>query len=298
MRLDDLPETQNIDDRRGQGGGGGFGGFGGRGLAIGGGGLGTVVIVILALLFGVDPSQLLSGDPSSPAPQEQAQGQAPAGARTDDAAFSASARIVGSTEEVWGALFSQAGRHYQPAIFTPYDVGTQTAGCGEGQAAMGPFYCPADRHVYIDLAFFRELADRFGAPGQFAQAYVIAHEVGHNVQQQLGISDAAEAAMQRADQAGANRISVRLELQADCYAGVWANRANAQHHILEAGDVEQGIAAANAVGDDTLQRASRGQVAPDSFTHGTSAQRVQWFRTGLNSGDPRSCDTFGNGQAF
>ena len=297
MRLDDLPPTENIDDRRGEGGSG-FGGIGGRGLAIGGGGLGTVVIIILALMFGVDPGQLLSGTQSAPAPQEQTAPGARPGPSADDAAFAASARIIGSTEEVWGELFRESGRQYQPAIFTPYRQGTNTDGCGEGQAAMGPFYCPADRHVYIDLAFFDELATRFGAPGQFAQAYVLAHEVGHNVQQQLGISEAAQAAMQRTDERGANRISVRLELQADCYAGVWANRANAQHHILETGDVEQGLAAANAVGDDTLQRAASGEVAPDTFTHGSSAQRVRWFQTGLQSGDPRSCDTFGNGDAF
>ena len=296
MRLDDLPETENVDDRRGQGGS--VGGIGGRGLAIGGGGLGTVVIVVILMLLGVDPSQLLSSDATT-APQEQSQSGAPAGPRADDAAFTASRRVVGSTEEVWTALFNQAGRQYRPAVFTPYTNGTQTGGCGAGQTAMGPFYCPADQRVYIDLAFFDELATRFGAPGQFAQAYVIAHEVGHHVQQQLGISAAAEEAMQRSSQAGANRISVRLELQADCYAGVWANRANAQHRgMIEPGDVEQGMAAANAVGDDTLQRASRGQVSPDSFTHGSSAQRMQWFRTGLDSGDPRRCDTFNNGQAF
>jgi predicted metalloprotease len=296
MRLDDLPETENVDDRRGQGGGG-FGGFGGRGLAIGGGGLGTVVIIILALLFGVDPRALLGGSDQAAPPQQQApvaDGQA--GPRADDAQFHAARRIVGSTEQVWGALFQQAGRQYTPAIFTPYDGATETQGCGSGQSAMGPFYCPADQRVYIDLSFFNELANRFGAPGQFAQAYVIAHEVGHHVQDLLGTTQMAEQMEQGGD---ANRVSVMVELQADCFAGVWANQANRQHPgMIENGDIEQGIAAASAVGDDTLQRSAGREVTPDSFTHGSSAQRVRWFRTGFDSGDPRSCDTFGNGRAF
>jgi predicted metalloprotease len=295
MRMDDLEPTENVDDRRGQGGG--FGGFSGRGLAIGGGGLGTVVIVILALLFGIDPSQLLSGgEGPAQTPTEATQpGAGPGAPRADDAQVYFSRQIVGSADEEWRALFQQNGRQYQPVVFTPYDGATQTAGCGTGEAAMGPFYCPADQRVYIDMSFFRELSSRFGAPGQFAQAYVIAHEVGHHVQNQLGISQMVDRS---GDRRGANSAAVALELQADCFAGVWANHANTRHRILESGDVESGLAAANAVGDDNLQRSTRGTINPDSFTHGTSAQRVQWFRRGLQSGDPNACDTFGRGRVF
>jgi predicted metalloprotease len=294
MRLDDLRPTENIDDRRGQGGFS-FGG-GGGGLAIGGGGIVSVVVVILALLFGFDPGQII--DPSGPAdPQSQVQGAPPTGQVTNQEAFSLSARIVGSTEEEWSAIFAQHGRRYQPAVFTPYDYATDTAGCGVGQAAMGPFYCPADGRVYIDLQFFRELDQRFGAPGDFAQAYVIAHEVGHHVQQQLGISQQAERYM-RGGGPQANQVSVMMELQADCFAGVWANHANQRHRILETGDVEEGLRAASAVGDDTLQEAQGRRSAPDSFTHGSAAQRMQWFQVGLQSGDPDRCDTFGAGRVF
>jgi predicted metalloprotease len=202
-----------------------------------------------------------------------------------------SAKILGSTEDVWGQEFARRGLRYQPAVFVPYDEQTQT-GCGGGQAAMGPFYCPADHRVYIDLSFFRELSERFGAPGQFAEAYVIAHEVGHHVQTLLGETDKADQLARRFGREGAGGVSVRIELQADCYAGVWANRADATEHILEQGDVEQGLAAANAVGDDTLQRRAQGRVVPDSFTHGTSAQRVRWFQRGLDDGRLEACDTF------
>ncbi len=295
MRLDDLRPTEYIDDRRGQGG---FGVGGGRGIMIGGGGIVSVIFVIVALLFGVDPGALL--DASGPMEQQQAptqnqgpfdpDGTARSGANTSDPAFSLSARIVGSTEEEWSAIFAANGRRYEPATFTPYTQATRT-NCGVGQAAMGPFYCPADRRVYIDLDFFRELDQRFGAPGDFAQAYVIAHEVGHHVQNLLGISDRAERAMQGGG-SDARRVSVMLELQADCFAGVWANRANRRHRILEAGDVEEGLRAASAVGDDTLQEAAGRRATPDSFTHGSAAERTRWFRTGLESGDPGSCDTF------
>lgn len=290
MRLDDLRPSDNVEDRRG------MGGFGGRGLAIGGGGLGSVVVVIVLLLLGVDPSTLLSADQGAPAQQ---QAQVDPASRTDNAEFDLARRVVGSSEDVWSQVFQQAGRTYQPAVFVPYDTATQTAGCGGGQSAMGPFYCPADQRVYIDLSFFQQLGTRFGAPGRFAQAYVVAHEVGHHVQNQLGISEQADQAQRAAgDEVAANRISVAVELQADCFAGVWANRANRTSRFLEPGDVEQGLAAANAVGDDNLQRASRGRVVPESFTHGSSAQRVQWFRRGLDSGDPNACDTFGRGRVF
>ena len=299
MKLDDMRETDNVDDRRGQGGGGfGGGGFGGRGMAVGGGGIGLVAVVVIVLLLGGDPTALLSGlddgSGQTRGSSEQTEGGGPAGPRADDEAFAFSRKIIGSTEDVWADIFRENGMTYEPATFTPYDGQTQTAGCGGGQSAMGPFYCPADKRVYIDLSFFRELSQRFGAPGDFAQAYVLAHEIGHNVQMLLGLSDMVERASRRSEREG-NRMSVKLELQADCFAGVWANRANRQGNVLEAGDVEEGLAAANAVGDDTLQRQSGGGVVPDSFTHGSSAERMRWFRRGLESGDPEQCDTFGTG---
>jgi predicted metalloprotease len=279
MRLDDLRPTENVDDRRG---------LRGRGIALGGGGLGIVAVAVIVMLLGGDPTQILSqmGDVST-APTNSTE---PAGPRADDAAFQFSRKIVGSTEDVWTKIFAARGLRYEPAIFTPYDGSTQT-GCGAGQSMMGPFYCSADKRVYIDLSFFNELRTRFGAPGEFAQAYVLAHEVGHHVQDLLGTMGNVQARYRGAME-GADGGSVRLELQADCYAGVWAYNANRDFSILEQGDVEQGLAAANAVGDDTLQRQSQGRVAPDSFTHGSSAQRVRWFTRGMQTGDLNQCDTF------
>jgi predicted metalloprotease len=286
MRLDDMPESDNVEDRRG---GGGFG----RPIMIGGGGLG-VVGVIIALLLGVNPAQLLGGQDQAGQAHDAQVGFQPGQqqARPDDPQLHFAAKVLGSTEQVWGAEFQARGARYAPAILVPYDNATRT-GCGGGEAAMGPFYCPNDHRVYIDLSFFRELSDRFGAPGQFAQAYVIAHEVGHHVQTLLGDTDRADQLARRVGREGPRGTSVRVELQADCYAGVWANKANASEHILEAGDVEQGLAAANAVGDDTLQKQIQGRVVPDSFTHGSSAQRVRWFKKGLDQGNIESCDTFG-----
>ncbi len=277
MRLDDLRGTSNIDDRRGRGGG-----------LVMGGGLALVVFVV-AMFLGVDPNQLIGIIQQVAPPGQQQQQQT--GPRPDDAAFEFSRKVVGSTEDVWTKIFSARGKQYQPAILTPYDEATPT-GCGMGVSAMGPFYCPEDRRVYIDFAFFNEMKSRFGAPGDFAQAYVLAHEVGHNVQAQLGTLDSVHRQMANLSERGANRLSVKLELQADCYAGVWANRANKDFKILEQGDVEEGLAAASAVGDDTLQQQTQGRTMPDSFTHGTSAQRVQWFRRGLDSGDMDACETF------
>jgi predicted metalloprotease len=279
MRLDDLRPTENVDDRRG---------LRGRGIALGGGGLGIVAVAVIVMLLGGDPTQILSqmGDVST-APTNSTE---PAGPRADDAAFQFSRKIVGSTEDVWTKIFAARGLRYEPTIFTPYDGSTQT-GCGAGQSMMGPFYCSADKRVYIDLSFFNELRTRFGAPGEFAQAYVLAHEVGHHVQDLLGTMGNVQARYRGAME-GADGGSVRLELQADCYAGVWAYNANRDFSILEQGDVEQGLAAANAVGDDTLQRQSQGRVAPDSFTHGSSAQRVRWFTRGMQTGDLNQCDTF------
>lgn len=279
MRLDDLRPTENVDDRRG---------LRGRGIALGGGGLGIVAVAVIVMLLGGDPTQILSqmGDVST-APTDSTE---PAGPRADDAAFQFSRKIVGSTEDVWTKIFAARGLRYEPTIFTPYDGSTQT-GCGAGQSMMGPFYCSADKRVYIDLSFFNELRTHFGAPGEFAQAYVLAHEVGHHVQDLLGTMGNVQARYRGAME-GADGGSVRLELQADCYAGVWAYNANRDFSILEQGDVEQGLAAANAVGDDTLQRQSQGRVAPDSFTHGSSAQRVRWFTRGMQTGDLNQCDTF------
>jgi len=282
MRLDDLRETENVDDRRGRGG---FGGFGPR-IVMGGGGLGLVAVIALWLLFGVDPGRILGGDVlngDSGAPTMQQTGGGP---RADDAAYEFSRRIVGSAEDIWPAPLSQQGVRFAPATFTVYDAVTPT-GCGTGQAAAGPFYCPADAHIYLDLSFFNELGSRFGAPGDFARAYVIAHEYGHHIQNLTGTMDAHPAGVR-----GATGHSVRIELQADCYAGVWAFHANRRFHILETGDVEEGLAAASAVGDDTLQKESQGYAVPDSFTHGTSAQRMRWFRRGLDGGDMAACDTF------
>jgi predicted metalloprotease len=282
MRLDDMRETENVDDRRGQGGGFGGGGFGPR-IAMGGGGLGLVAVIALSLIFGVDPGQLLGGDPGTPAIQRPAGGGGP---RADDAAYDFSRRIVGSAEDVWPALLEQQGIRFAPATFTVYDAVTPT-GCGTGQASAGPFYCPGDGHIYLDLAFFNELGARFGAPGDFARAYVIAHEYGHHIQNLMGTMDAHQMGVR-----GAAGDSVRTELQADCYAGVWTFHADQRFHMLETGDVEEGLAAASAVGDDTLQKEGQGYAVPDSFTHGTSAQRMRWFRRGLSGGDMAACDTF------
>jgi len=269
MRLDDLRETSNVEDRRGMGGGR---------FALGGGGL--LVVLVVSYFLGVDPSQLLNNvDTGAPVQQQQNSG-AP---RADDAAYAFSRKIVGSAEDVWTPILRAKGVSLTPATLTVYDNATPT-GCGTGTTSAGPFYCPEDNHIYIDLSFFNELSERFGAPGQFAQAYVIAHEYGHHIQALLG-------AMNTDRSSGAEGGSVRIELQADCYAGVWANKANAEFSILQNGDVEGGLKAAESVGDDALQKQGQGVVVPDSFTHGTSAQRMRWFKRGLDSGDMDQCDT-------
>jgi predicted metalloprotease len=280
MRWQDLSGGGNIEFR-GRGGGG-------MPLAIGGGGLGLVAIAVIAMLLGVDPRVVLQGAPQTQQAQSGDPGQLQ---QTEEWRFSD--RILNSTDQVWTAIFAQRGARYEEPTLAVFEGQTSTA-CGYGQAAMGPFYCPADRDVYLDFSFFRELSQRFGAPGDFAQAYVIAHEVGHHVQTLTGASQRAQAMGGQGETSG----SVRLELQADCYAGVWAHHANRQFiaergvPLLEPGDVEEGLTAANAIGDDTLQRQGGGRVAPDSFTHGSSAQRVRWFRRGLEQGDPDACDTF------
>ncbi|CUJ84764.1 Predicted metalloprotease [Achromobacter sp. 2789STDY5608615] len=279
MRLDDSRESDNVEDRRASGPR-----IGGRGTI----GIGTIVLALVAMYFGVDPSVVLQMA-EGPATQQQ---QAPASrppANDPQARFVS--KVLGETEDTWSAIFQKdLNRPYVPPKLVLFRGATPTA-CGTGQAAMGPFYCPGDSKVYIDLAFFDELQNRFKAPGDFAQAYVIAHEVGHHVQHLLGISDQVDN-LRRRNPSQANALSVRMELQADCFAGLWAQRANAARNILESGDVEEALAAATAIGDDRLQKQSQGYVVPDAFTHGSSAQRVRWFKRGLDSGDLKQCDTF------
>ena len=294
MRMDGQEESDNVEDARGSsgGGGGGFGFGGGRGV-----GIGTIVVALVAgWVFGINPLTvlgLLSGGGDGQTSQS-----APAGPVAKPPAGDAQARFVSqvlrSTEVVWADAFSQSGKTYQKPKLTLYR-GSYPTGCGQGQAAMGPFYCPADSHVYLDMSFFDTMSSRLGAPGQFAQAYVIAHEVGHHVQTVLGVSDQVSAAQQQAGRRGANALSVRMELQADCFAGVWANHADTARKVVEPGDIEEALNAASAIGDDKLQKATQGQVVPESFTHGSSAQRMGWFKRGYESGDPNTCDTFEKG---
>jgi uncharacterized protein len=304
----DGDQSSNIEDRRDDGGFGG-GGFGGGGLPIpvggGGGGLfkggfGLVAFVVIAMIMGADPGAILSDiagggatytqePPARPTPASRT---TPAAQPSDEQAQFVS-RVLKSTEDVWNDIFRDMGRQYREPKLVLFRDATRTE-CGVGQSAMGPFYCPADQRVYLDLGFFDELARRFRVPGQFPQAYVIANEVGHHVQNLLGISGKVQQMRQSMSKRDGNALSVRTELQADCFAGVWANRADRQRggKMIDDKDVEQALAAAAAIGDDALQKQSQGRVVPDSFTHGTSAQRARWFRIGLESGDPRKCDTF------
>jgi predicted metalloprotease len=279
--------SSNVEDRRG-------GGFGlPRGLALGGGGgCGLLLILVVGMLLGVDPLQLLQELPTSEtsqAPYGSAETEGPPGVVDERADFVSV--VLADTEDTWRALFAEASATYEEPVLTLFD-GVVESACGIGQAASGPFYCPADGHVYIDLSFYDELRSRLGAPGDFAEAYVIAHEVGHHVQNLLGVSRQAQELQSRLDRAQANAVSVRVELQADCYAGIWAHHAERMRQILEPGDVEEALGAASAIGDDRLQRQTQGHVVPDSFTHGTSAQRVRWFREGFDHGDLERCDTF------
>jgi predicted metalloprotease len=271
--------SSNVEDRRGMRPRGG----------LVGGGIGTIVIIIAALYFGVDPSFLIEGMQSS---NVSTSGTQPtADDLRNDPLADMIAVVIADTEDVWAELFANQGRRYEQPTLVLFTGSTRSA-CGLGQAAMGPFYCPADRKAYIDLGFYDEMRTRFRAPGDFAQAYVIAHEIGHHVQNLLGVSNKVRQMQARAGKAEGNQLSVRLELQADCLAGVWANRADKARGILESGDIEEALNAASAIGDDRLQKQTRGTVVPESFTHGTSTQRQHWFRTGLQSGDPDSCDTF------
>lgn len=254
-----------------------------------GGGIGIVVIALIAMYFGVDPSIFISQmGPTSSVNTQQTTRQIPA-AENELAEFVSV--VLGDTEDTWKGLFSQMGKSYREPQLVLFSGAVQSA-CGFAQAAMGPFYCPADQKVYIDLSFYQDLKNRHGAPGDFAQAYVIAHEIGHHVQTLLGISEKVHSARRRVSQVEGNQLSVMQELQADCFAGIWAHHANRARQILEQGDIEEALGAASAIGDDRMQRKSRGYVTPDSFTHGSSAQRVRWFKQGLKSGDVLDCNTF------
>jgi predicted metalloprotease len=277
MRWDLGRRSTNIEDRRGRG----------APMGIAGGGIGIVVLLVLGLLFGVDPGVLMElaggGGPAGDAAQAPAPG--------DDKLADFVSVVLADTEDTWSAQFAQAGRQYRAPKLVLFSGAVRSA-CGFAEAAMGPFYCPQDERAYLDLAFFRDMEQKLGAPGDFAQAYVIAHEIGHHVQKLLGVSGRIAEAQQRAGAREASALSVRLELQADCLAGIWANRAEARQ-IVEPGDIEEALGAASAVGDDRLQQRSRGYVVPESFTHGSSAQRVRWFKRGSEGGSLGACDTFG-----
>jgi predicted metalloprotease len=280
MKLDDSRESDNIEDRRG-----------GGGMRVGGGiGIGTIVLALVAMYFGVDPSFLLN--PQQDAPQTAPQQQRPADPNDSQRRFVA--RVLGETEDTWTTIFREGGTSYEAPTLVLFDGQTRSA-CGLGDAAMGPFYCPGDRKVYIDLAFYRDLQNRFKAPGDFAQAYVIAHEVGHHVQNLLGVTKKVDAMRGRVSEREMNALSVRVELQADCFAGVWARSVQGRNR-LEPGDIEEGLTAAAAIGDDRLQKQARGVVVPESFTHGSSEQRVRWFKRGYEAGSLKSCDTFASRQ--
>lgn len=285
MRLDELPTSNRVEDRRGV--------PGGR-VGIG---IGTVlVLTLIGLAFGIDPRLLIGGAEQFYGGSQTQQQQIPTGTPSDETRRFVSA-VLGSTEEVWTDVFAHAGKTYNPPTLVIFSGATQS-GCGFAQAAMGPFYCPIDHKVYLDTSFFQDLEQRFGACDvgsktcQFSQAYVIAHEIGHHVQNVLGLLPQVQQAQRAMAQAESNSLQVRVELQADCLAGVWANRAQAKWQFIEPGDVESALQTASAIGDDRLQRQAQGYVVPDSFTHGTSAQRSQWFTLGLKSGDVASCNTF------
>ena len=282
MRWESGRQSDNVEDRRGV--------HVSRGVV--GGGIGTILLVLVALYFGVDPSIIIN------------QGQMPtpgAGAPTQSEPYSASPEekrlaefvsvVLADTEDTWQALFRNMGKTYEEPKLVLFSQAVESA-CGMASAAMGPFYCPMDQKVYIDLSFYNDLKNRFGAPGDFAQAYVIAHEVGHHVQNLLGIAEKVQSLRSRSSETEANQLSVMMELQADCLSGVWANHADRARKILEQGDVEEALNAASCIGDDRMQRQARGYVTPDSFTHGSSAQRVRWFKRGLETGNVGQCNTF------
>jgi uncharacterized protein len=286
MRWRDGRRSENVEDGRGTGGGGG--GFGGGGLKLG---LGGIVLLAAAYFLGLDPRMvmgLMQATQSSTVSADA--GPVATGAPKDEAGDFMSV-VLADTEDTWGEIFRQGGSTYTPPKMRFFEGGTRS-GCGAASTESGPFYCPADQRVYIDLAFFRELEERFQAPGDFAQAYVVAHEVGHHVQHLLGIADKVRNAQDSASQGEQNQLQVRMELQADCFAGIWANHAQRSRQILENGDIEEAMGAASAVGDDIIQKRAQGHVVPESFTHGSAAQRQQWFQRGLQNGTLKACDTF------
>jgi hypothetical protein len=294
MKWGNNRQSDQVEDRRSSSGGGMFGGggrrTGGRNI-----GLGTIVIALIGgWIFGINPMTILSflggaGD-LAPSQTQNAPASAPAGKPTDEMGQFVAA-VLGGTEDVWMTVFQQSGSQYQKPRLVLFRGAVPTA-CGTGQSAMGPFYCPGDQKVYIDLSFYETLRSQLGAPGDFAQAYVIAHEVGHHVQNLMGLTQQMEQSRQRVSEREYNALSVRLELQADCFAGIWAHHNHKTNAILEPGDVEEALNAAAAIGDDAIQRKSQGQVVPDSFTHGTSEQRQRWFHKGLETGSVKACDTF------
>ena len=280
MRWERGRRSDNIEDRRGMR-------VGKKGIA--GGGIGAIVLALVAMYFGVDPSVVLN-QAGNLAPTQTEQRQAsfsPEEARLKEFV----AVVLADTEDVWGALFRGSGQQYVQPKLVLFSGSVQSA-CGFAEAAMGPFYCPGDQKLYLDMSFFNDLAKRHDAPGDFAQAYVVAHEVGHHVQTLLGVSKQVHAARQRAGEAEGSALQVRMELQADCFAGVWAHHANKARQVLEPGDAEEALAAAAGVGDDRLQKKARGYVVPESFTHGSSEQRMRWFSRGMQSGEPGQCDSF------
>ncbi len=271
--------SQNVEDRRGMR----------ISRSAKGGGIGVVVLLLIAMYLGIDPSVLLQNVPTNNVPSSAVPQSSYSAA--DDTSRDFVSVVLADTEDTWHELFRQLDRTYQEPTLVLFSGAVESA-CGFAQAAVGPFYCPRDQKVYIDLSFYQDLKNRFQAPGDFAHAYVIAHEIGHHVQTLLGIAQQIQALRGRVSPVESNALSVRQELQADCFAGIWAHHAQRARQILETGDIEEGLNAASAIGDDRLQRQARGYVAPESFTHGTSAQRVRWFKRGLTDGDLQSCDTF------
>lgn len=280
MRWENGRRSDNVEDRRGLT----------RSRGVMGGGIGMLILIVAAYFFGVDPTQLLNQMPTGSSTTSGVQPQA--GSAEENRMADMVSVVLAETEDTWGEIFRKAGTTYQVPKLVLFSDAVDSA-CGFTSAAVGPFYCPPDRKVYLDLSFFRDLENRFQAPGEFAQAYVIAHEVGHHVQHLLGISEEIDNARRRVrSEAEANNINVRMELQADCLSGIWANHTEKSKHILESGDIEAALRAASAIGDDRLQRQSQGYVTPDSFTHGSSEQRMRWFRRGLETGDLAQCNTF------